>query len=76
MGQDVILVGRRGILVQAASAHAAMAVRVAARDLNISRAMAAAYFTTVVGVLSHASWVMASIEGWSMMPIESHVNSA
>lgn len=30
---------------------------------GIARAMATAYLTTVVGVLSHASWVMATIDG-------------
>ena len=33
-------------------------------------------FVTVVGCLSHASCVIASIEGTSMIPMESHVNIA
>lgn len=32
------------------------------------------YVLIVVGVLSQASWVIASIDGTSMIPMESHVN--
>ena len=37
---------------------------------------AALYWIWVVGILSHASWVMATNEGTSMIPIVSQVNTA
>jgi hypothetical protein len=39
-------------------------------------AMEIELFVTVVGCLSHASWVIAAMDGSSIIPIESHVNIA